>query len=159
MSASPTPRRLRAWGEGALLLASFIPWSVLCCVWAVVMFASLWGYSSKGEEWATVVIGLALAGTGVAFSVLAALALARRTRMPRGGAWVLVALVTLAWTVGVFALWGSSVYRHLPDLPWPFSLMVLTGFTVPVAVLGILGLIAVAALRRMQYAAGVGPGG
>lgn len=147
MTGAVTWQRAREWRDGALVIATLVPGAVMCFVWATVILSSLAGDNVKGEEYASVAIGLALGGLGLALCVAAAFVVARRTRLSRGRGFALAALVTLVWTVGVFALWGSGAVLLLAALPGVWALMVLTGFTIPVAVLGILGIVVVVVVR------------
>ena len=137
--------------SGATAFAAFaalIPWAVLCCIWAFIFFASLWGTSVAGEEAFAVGFGVVLVVAAIGFCVLAGMAVARRTRFSRGGGFALAVLFAGLWTAAFLAWTISGGLRTLPPLPQPSALIVASGFTMPVAVLGILGLIAVAVFRR-----------
>ncbi len=136
--------------SGATALAALIPWAVVSCIWAFIFFASLWGTSVDREEGFAVALGAALAVAAVGLCVLAGLAVARRTRLSRGGGIALAVLLTSSWTAAFLAWTISGGMRAVPSLPPPITLIVVSGFTVPVAALGILGLIVGAVARRRR---------
>ncbi|MCW2166385.1 hypothetical protein B0I12_003557 [Microbacterium hydrothermale] len=145
--ASTTARRLL---DGGLALAALVPFAVLGLIGAVVCLTSLAGTGSGGEEGKTLVLSLLLGAVSVAFCLLAAGASARGGRLSWPRALCLVAFVTILWTAATFGLWGTGALLLVADLPWAFSLMVVTGFTLPVAGLGILGLVVVGIVRRAR---------
>lgn len=126
--------------SGAMALAALVPWAVLSCIWAFSFFASLWGTSVAGEEAFAVAFGAVLVVAAIGFCVLAGLAVARRTRFSRGGGIALAVLLTSLWTAAFLAWTISGGLQTLPSLPQPVVLIVVSGFTVPAAALGILGL-------------------
>lgn len=136
--------------SGATALAALIPWAVVSCIWAFIFFASLWGTSVDREEGFAVALGAALAVAAVGLCVLAGLAVARRTRLSRGGGIALAVLLTSSWTAAFLAWTISDGMRGVPSLPPPVTLIVASGFTVPVAALGILCLVVEAVVRRRR---------
>ncbi len=141
------------WGRamsGAAALFALVPWAVLSWMWGFILFMSLWGTSVRGEENVTAMIAAVLFFAALGFCVLAGLALAHRTRFSRGSGFVVALLVAIVWTGSVVAWMVHGGLSALPPLPTPIWLAVGTGFTVPVAAVGVLVMMVEAAVRRRR---------
>ena len=136
----------------AIALASaIIPWAAFAAVLGVACFTTLSGTSDEGEEGITVVFGLVLLAAAGGLCRAAGKALVRLSRRVTVGlGFTLAALIVAMWVIGWSMGAAPSRQSVSSELPVWASMIVFTGFTLPMAFVGMLAVLSVALLRRRR---------
>jgi len=136
---------------GIATASAIIPWAAFAAILGVACFTTLSGTSDEGEEGITVVFGLLLLAAAGGLCRATGKALTRLSRRVTVGlGFMLAALIVSVWVIG-WSIGAASRGESPPsELPVWTSTIVLTGFTLPVALVGLLATLAVALLRRRR---------
>lgn len=150
LQAAPAGPPTDRWAGIATAFA-IIPWAAFAAILGVACLTTLSGTSDEGEEGITVLFGLVLLAAAGGLCRAAGKALIRLSpRVTVGLGFLLAALIVALWVIGWAMGSASPGEGPPPELPVWASTIALTGFTVPVALVGLLAMLAVALLRRRR---------
>lgn len=136
---------------GVATAFAIIPWAAFAAILGMACLTTLSGTSNGGEEGITVVFGLVLIAAAGGLCRAAGKALTRLSpRVTVGLGFLLAALIVAVWVIGWAMGSASPGEGPPPELPVWASTIALTGFTLPVALVGLLAMLAVALLRRRR---------
>lgn len=134
--------------RGVLASCGLVSLAVLSAVAGIVFTSSLSGSSNSGEEGYTVVAVVILFGISLGTLTLAGWTLSRTTRLVTAASYGFPYICAAAWIAGEVLFYMSGLMDLADALPSALSIAVVTGLTIPVFLLAVVGLLVLSVFGR-----------